>query len=240
MRLVDVMPSGFADFLRGGREKAGEDQIIAQFNKALPGDDHVLLRHLALPGSTDKLGLVLAGPEGIWHLEQVHLASLVNNAGVWMHWDYGKQSVQPVPFTQIASQARSRLAELQAFLGPEGFGARQALVVTTPNAPRDFAVPGMDLLFFVDEIAEFTQDVLPKYAPETPLAVAEVVDLLTGKTQAKGAAAAEAPSSGGAPWLNQRYPRLGSLTGLQILVLTLATVANCCLLAILAVLLLSP
>jgi hypothetical protein len=235
MRLIDVLPTGFADFLRGGREKTGEDQIIAQFGKALPGDDHVLLRHLALPGSADKLGLVLVGPEGIWHLEQVHLASLVNNAGVWMYWDYAKQSIQPVPFTQLASQARSRLAELQAFLGQAGLGARQALVVTSPNAPRDFTVPGMDLVLFVDEAAEFVKDILPKYAPETPLAVGEVVDLLTGKTQAKMPAAPAGPS-----WLNQRYPRLGSLTGLQLLVLALAGLANCCLFTILAVLLLAP
>ena len=62
-------------------------------------------------------------------LEQLTLASLVHNAGVWMHWDYTKQSVQPVPFTNIASLARSRLAELQAHLGPAGFGARQAMIV---------------------------------------------------------------------------------------------------------------
>lgn len=188
-----------------------------------------------MPGSAEKLGLVLVGPEGIWHLEQVHLASLVNNAGVWMYWDYAKQSIQPVPFTQLASQARSRLAELQAFLGPEGFGARQVLVVTTPNAPREFTVPGMDLVLFVDEVAEFIRDVLPKYAPETPLAVNQAVDLLTGKTQAKAPLAPAGPN-----WLNQRYPRLGSLTGLQLLVLGLAALANCCLLTILAVLLLAP
>ena len=82
-----------------------------------------------------------------------------------MHWDYTKQSVQPVPFSTIASQARSRLAEIQGHLGPAGFGARQALIVTTPNAPRDFAIPGLDIVLFVDEIAEFVRDVLPQHAP---------------------------------------------------------------------------
>jgi hypothetical protein len=235
MRLIDLMPSGFADFLRGGREKAGEDMVISQFGKALPDDSHVLLRQLALPGSTDKLGLVLIGPDGIWHLEQVFLASLVNNAGVWMHWDYAKQSVQPVPFSQIASQARSRLAELQAFLGQAGLGARQALIVASPNAPRDFTVPGIELILFVDEVSEFIKEVLPKYAPETPVAVNEVVDLLTGKTETQNASRASGPE-----WLNRRYPRLGSLTGFQLLVLGLAALANCCLLTILITLFLSP
>ncbi|MBP7691975.1 MAG: hypothetical protein KA764_08660 [Anaerolineales bacterium] len=228
MRIIDVVPSGLTEFLRGGREKAGEDLVLAHFGKVLD-DQHVMLRHLTLPEATDKLGLVLVGPEGIWHLEQLTLASLVNNAGVWMHWDYTKQSVQPVPFSTIASQARSRLAEIQAHLGPAGFGARQALIVTTPNAPRDFAIPGLDIVLFVDEIAEFVRDVMPQHAPAAPLAVPEAVNVLTGRTKPPAPSAAAPRPAGGPAWLSRRYPRLGALTGQQLLVLGLAVLGNCCL-----------
>jgi hypothetical protein len=235
MRIVDVTPSGLADFLRSGREKAGEDLVVAQFGKVLD-DTHVMLRHLTLPQAVDKLGLVLVGPDGIWHLELLHLASLVNNGGVWVHWDYTKQSVQPVPFSTIAEQARSRLAELQAFLGPAGFGARQAVVTASANVPHEFGVPGIDLLLFVEEIEEFVRDMLPRYAPSPPVAVDEAVNLLTHKPQAPEA---EASASRLSVWLNQRYPRLGSLTGLQLVTLALLTLANCCVLTIFATFLFS-
>jgi hypothetical protein len=237
MRTIDVVPAGFTEFLRGSREKQGEDALIAQLAKNLD-DTHVLLRHLILPNATDKLGFVLVGPQGIWHLELLHLASLVNNGGVWMYWDYAKQSIQPVPFNARAGQTRSRLAELQAFLGQSGFGARQAVVVTTPNAPRDFNLPGLDIVLFVGELGEFIREVMPQHATAAPLAVDEVVNLLTGKTEAKKAA--PAGKAGGPGWLKQRHPRLGSMTGLQVLVLSVFGLLNCCALAFLARVLLAP
>ncbi len=229
MRIVEATPSGFADFLRGGREKQGEDLVTAQFGKALD-DSHILIRHLTLPDASEKTGFVLVGPNGLWHLELLHLASLVNNAGVWMHWDYAKQSVQPVPLSEIAAHARSRLAELQAFLGPAGLGARQAVVVATPRAPREFAVPGIDLVLFVEEIGEFVRDVLPQYAAETPLDAAEAVNLLTGKARPATPPAAAGPTL--SDWLKRRQPRLFSLTGLQLLVLGGMALANCCALTV--------
>lgn len=240
MRTIDVVPAGFTEFLRGGREKQGEDSLAAQLGKHLD-DQHILLRHLVLPGATDKLGFVLVGPEGIWHFELLHLASLVNNSGVWMYWDYSKQSIQPVPFSTLAGQSRSRLAELQAFLGPAGYGARQAVVITTPNAPHDFSIPGLDIVLYLDELAGFTRDTLPQHAPAAPLDVDEAVNLLTGKKAAPktAPAAAKTGQPAGPSWLKQRHPKLGAMTGLQITVLAVFGLLNCCALFFLAQILLA-
>ena len=81
MRTIDTAPAGFTEFLRGGREKNADDLVAGLLNKYLD-DRHVLLRGVTLPGG-EKLGFVLLGPEGVWHLELLHLASLVNNGGVW-------------------------------------------------------------------------------------------------------------------------------------------------------------
>lgn len=239
MRIVDATPSGFADFLRGGREKQGEDLVSGLLARAL-GDTHTLLRHLTLTDSNDKLGFVLVGPDGIWHLELLHLASLVNNGGIWMHWDYDKQSVQPVPFTLLTDRARARLAELQAHLAMDGYGARQAMIVTTPGAPHDFSVPGVELVLHANEIGDFVRDVMPQYAPESPIDVDAAVRLLTGKRTAAGPPAqAKGEPSALTTALNRRHRQLGSLTGFQILVLGLLALANCCVLAVVVSLLLS-
>lgn len=239
MRIVEATPSGFGDFLRGGREKQGEDLVTGQLARAL-GDSHTLLRHLTLPDSQDKLGFVLVGPDGIWHLELLHLASLVNNGGIWMHWDYEKQSVQPVPFTSLMERARARLAELQAHLAAEGYGARQAFIVTSPGAPQDFGIPGVELVLNANEIGEFVRDVMPQYASESPVDVEAAVSLLTRKPK-KAALAAEAAGEPSAltAALNRRYRQLGSLSGFQLLVLGLLALANCCVLAVVVSLLLA-
>lgn len=237
MRVQDTIPSGFTDFLRSGREKTNEDFILAQFGKHL--DDHyVMLRNLTLPEGDEKLGFVLVGPEGVWHIELLHLASLGKNGNIWMHWDYEKQSVQIVPFNDIAVHARSKLAELRAFLGPAGVPAYQVVMVPVAHLPEDFVVPGVERMLRVEEIPHFVQDVVHAQEPETPVNVGKVINLLTGKVKISGTGPLVAAPARG-DWLKQRHARFFHLTGQQIVIVSLVASVNLCLLLSFAVLVLT-
>jgi hypothetical protein len=226
MRVLDVGQSGLGDFLRGGREKAAEENIVKLFGRSL--DDHyIMLRHLVLPETNEKLGLVLVGPTGVWHIELLHLASLSQNGPVWMYWDYEKQSIQVVPFNTLATQARSRLAELRAFLSPDGIPAYQVVMVPVANVPRDFVVPGVEQMLFVEDVADFVRNRV-KVAGETSINTGRAVDLLTGKARRKGYTQLLAPRQPG--WLQRRHPQFGNLTGLQVVLVGALAAINLCLL----------
>ncbi|MCS6910245.1 MAG: NERD domain-containing protein [Anaerolineales bacterium] len=234
MRVVDVGPGGLSDFLRGGREKAAEENIIKLFSRGL--DDHyIMLRNLVLPETNEKLGLVLVGPTGVWHIELLHLASLSQNGPVWMYWDYEKQGIQVVPFNTLATQARSRLAELRAFLSPDGIPAYQVVMVPMANIPRDFIVPGVEQMLYVEDIADFVRTRI-KAAGEASVNVGRAVDLLTGKVPRKVYAQPLAVRQPG--WLQRHHPWLGNLTGLQLLLVGALAAVNLCLLLSLGALLL--
>jgi hypothetical protein len=236
MRVIEVSKRGFGGLL-GGREKAAEDAVVNLFSKALD-DSHVMLRNVHLPGSPEKIGLVLVGPDGVWHLDLVHLSRLVKTSMVWMYWDSVGQSVEPVPASEIVEQARVRLSEVRDVLSPQGATVRQAVIMTTPDTPHDFSLLGVDMLVFLDEIAEFANTVMPQYKAETPVDVAAVVDRLTGKA-AEVPGADEAPAESAPPtFFQRRFPQLGHLFGWQIAFLAGMTVANCCVLGTLALLLL--
>lgn len=226
MRVLDVGQSGFGDFLRGGRERTAEENIIKVFGRSL--DDHyIMLRHLVLPETNEKLGLVLVGPTGVWHIELLHLASLSQNGPVWMYWDYEKQSIQVVPFNSLATQARSRLAELRAFLSPDGIPAYQVVMVPVANVPRDFVVPGVEQMLYVEDIADFVRTRI-KAAGEATINTGRAVDLLTGKARRKGYTQPLAARQPG--WLQRRHPQLGNLTGLQVVLVGALAALNLCLL----------
>ncbi|MDW8327251.1 MAG: NERD domain-containing protein [Anaerolineales bacterium] len=226
MRVLEVGPGRLGNFLRGGREKAAEENIIKLFGRGL--DDHyIMLRNLVLPETNEKLGLVLVGPTGVWHIELLHLASLSQNGPVWMYWDYEKQSIQVVPFNTLATQARSRLAELRAFLSPDGIPAYQVVMVPMANIPHDFIVPGVEQMLYVEDIADFVRTRI-KAAGEATVNVGRAVDLLTGKVPRKVYAQPLAARRPG--WLQRRHPRLGNLTGLQLLLVGALAAVNLCLL----------
>lgn len=234
MRVLDVAHNGLGEFLRGGREKTAEENVIKLFGRGL--DDHyIMLRHLVLPETNEKLGLVLVGPTGVWHIELLHLASLSQNGPVWMYWDYKKQSIQVVPFTSLATQARSRLAELRAFLSPDGIPAYQVVMVPMANIPRDFVVPGVEQMLFVEDIPDFVRQQV-KAAGEASVNVGRAVDLLTGKARRKGYTQPLGARQPG--WLQRRHRQLGNLTGLQVVLVGAVAAFNLCLLLLLGVLLL--
>jgi hypothetical protein len=239
MQIVDVVPSGLAEFLRGGLEKTGQDLVMRKLGKLL--DDHyVLLRHLTLPEASESMGMVLVGPTGVWQFELLHLASLVKNGNYWVHWDQVQGAVQLVPLGEISNAARNRMAELRAFLAPLGLSANQVVMVPTPGISREFSVNGVERMLFVEDIEKFVEEDLPRGAPAEPLNVNHVVDVLTGKVKLTETEAPAAKSKAkGGDWLKQRIPRLGNLTGTQLLFVAVALLANCCLLSILAVVALS-
>lgn len=238
MRTIDTAPAGFTEFLRGGREKNAEDLVAGQLNRSLD-DSHVLLRGVVLPDG-EKVGFVLLGPEGVWHLELLHLASLVNNGGVWMHWDYTQQSVQPVPVSRIVSEAQTKLVKLRDFLAHAGVQPQQAVIVAVPKTPHDFRLPGLDMLVFVEEINEFATAVLPQNAPAQPI----TVEPLIGRFLKHGGGAAD-EEGGAAPkpaqpnalsqLLQRRVPQLGNMLGWQVAFLVLMALANCCVLVTMAI-----
>ncbi len=232
MRILDVAQNGLGEFLRGGRERAAEDNIIKLFGRGL--DDHyIMLRRLILPETNERFDLILVGPTGVWHIELLHLASLSQNGPVWMYWDYEKQSIQVVPFTSLATQARSRLAQLRAFLSPDGIPAYQVVMVPVANVPRDFAIPGVEQTLFVEDIPEFVRNEV-KTVKDTPVNVGRAVDLLTGKARRKGYTQPLAARPPG--WLQRRHRRLGNLTGLQVVLVGAVATLNLCLLLSLGVL----
>ncbi len=238
MRVIEVSKRGFAGLL-GGREKAEEDSVVNLFSKALD-DSHVMLRNVNLPGSKEKIGLVLAGPDGVWHLDLVHLTNLVKTSMVWMYYDSAKQSVEPVPATELVDQARARLADVRRALSPLGVYVRQAAIMTTPEAPHDFTLPGVDMLVFLDEVAEFVNTVMPQSKAETPVDVPAVVERLTHK-EPEHAGADESGAESAAPNLfRRRVPQLGNMFGWQIAFLAGMAVANCCVLGLLAFILFQP
>ncbi|MGQ0601345.1 MAG: NERD domain-containing protein [Anaerolineales bacterium] len=229
MRIVDVVPSGLAEFLRGGTEKSGEDLVTRQLSRTL--DDHyVLLRHLTLPESNEQLGMVLVGPAGIWHLDLLHLSSLVKNGTYWVHWDQVQGAVQLVPLGEISTKARSRLAELRAVLAPHGLNAYQAVMVAALNVPRDFSVQSVERMLFVEDLEKFIDEEMPQLAPGEPVNVQRAVDVLTGKVKPPDSETAPAKARGPS-WFQTRNPRAGNLTGMQLTVLIAAVLFNCCLLA---------
>lgn len=236
MRIVDVVPSGLAEFLRGSTEKTGEELVTRQLSRLLD-DRSVLLRHLTLPDSTEPLGMVLVGPNGIWHLDLLHLSSLVKNGTYWVHWDQVQGAVQLVPLGEISAKARSRLAELRAVLAPHGLNAYQAVMVAAVNVPRDFSVQSVERMLFVEDMQQFVEEEMPQLAPGEPVNVQRAVDVLAGKV--KPASGETAPTAAKGPsWFQQRNPRLGNLTGTQLIVLITAILFNCCLLLVFAYVLL--
>jgi len=230
MRVIDTVPAGLTDFLRTGRDKTNEDAVIKQFERYLD-DRYVLLRNLTLPDSEDKLGLVLVGPTGAWHLELLHLASLSKSGPTWMHWDHEQQSIQVVQFNEIANAARSRLAELRAFLAADGIPAYQLTMVPLLKIPRDFQVPGVERMLFMEDIEKFARQELKGDPTGPKVNVNAVVSLLTGKAERTAVIGAPVPQTGATSgaWLKRTFPQYGNLTGQQLVLVAGFAFVNLCL-----------
>ncbi|MBL8044898.1 MAG: hypothetical protein JNL09_00070 [Anaerolineales bacterium] len=232
--MIDTVPAGLTDFLRTGRDKTNEDAVIKQFERQLD-DRFVLLRNLTLPDSEEKLGLVLVGPTGAWHLELLHLASLSKSGPTWMHWDHDQQSIQVVQFNDIANTARSRLAELRAFLAADGIPAYQLTFVPLLKIPRDFQVPGVERMFFLEDIEKFAKQEL-KPDGNTKINVNDAVSLFTGKSERSAVIGAPIPhssSSASGTWLKRTFPQYGNLTGQQLVLVAGFALLNLCLCGVL-------
>lgn len=228
MRIIDTVPAGLTDFLRTGRDKTNEDAVIKQFERYLD-DQFVLLRNLTLPDSEEKQGLVLVGPNGVWQLELLHLASLSKSGPTWMHWDHEQQSIQVVQFNDLANAARSRLAELRAFLAAEGIPAYQLTMVPLLKVPRDFIVPGVERMFYLDDVEKFAKQELK--GAEGKVNVNAAVSLLTGHSQRTAVIGSSSPRAGSnsGAWLKRSFPQFGNLTGQQLALVGGFAFLNLCL-----------
>lgn len=161
------------------RELAGEDRVGAALGKALD-DRHFLIRNLVLPSDKFDLDMVLVGPTGMWEFEVLHFTGLVNTDNGWMCWDFTQGGVRPIP-REIAERAQGKAAHLTTFLaeqGLPGIEVNQAVILSTPNAPREFSIAGMQVIF-IEELGGFIQTAMELLKPEQPLPVDQIVALLS-------------------------------------------------------------
>jgi hypothetical protein len=214
MRVINLAKGrGFAARLQRGRELAGEDRV-ASVLASLLDDRYHLIRHFVPPGERYDLNMILVGPVGVWHFEILHFVGLVQTEQGWMHWDYKQQSLRPIP-PELIPRTRDKLARLTRHLAERGLpdlDINQVIILSTPNAPHEFALPDLQVVFFdeIEEMLRTAQNVFPSAAP---VPVAQIVGLLTGAPVETSEAqeAEEGPAETPVGW--------GGLTRTQLLIL---------------------
>jgi len=161
------------------RELAGEDRVAQALGRLLD-DQYSLIRNLVIPGDKYDLDMVLVGPTGLWEFEVIHFTGLVNTENGWMCWDFTQGQVRPIP-RELVQRTQEKADNLAAYLAQLGLPVEvsQATVLSTPNAPREFAVPGLQVVF-VDEVQGFIQTALQLLKPAAPVPVEEIVGKLAG------------------------------------------------------------
>jgi hypothetical protein len=205
-------------FKRGNqwrRQLAAEDRVAAILARTLD-DDYHLIRNLVLPDDRYDLDMVLVGPAGIWEFEVLPLVGLVHSEEGWVHWDYNQQGLRPVPL-DLGQRARDKVTRLSRYLAERGLpdlDINQALVLASPNPPRDFSLPGVEVVF-PDQLEHFMQAALNVLRSPTP--VKDVVEQLS---RAEGT---EAES--------YEAERLWGMTPPQVLVILILAFLDVCLLA---------
>jgi hypothetical protein len=236
MRVVDLSRSrGFAARLTHGRELAGEERVVGVL-AGLLDDAYLLVRHYRLPDDPYDLDMILIGPAGLWQFEILHFTGLVKTDAGWMYWDYKQQGLQPIPY-ELISRTRDKVVRLTQYLaerGLPGLEISQVLILSTPNAPHDFSLPGLDVAF-VDEVEELIKTAQSLFRPSNPLPVDRLARVLTG---GKGDTApapdeAEAESAGPPP---APQPLMWGMTRMQVIILAvLAAGVVCILVAFIAI-----
>jgi hypothetical protein len=161
------------------RELAGEDRVADALGKLLD-DRYTLIRNLVLPGDPYDLDMVLVGPAGVWEFEVLHFTGLVNTETGWMTWDFTLGQVRPVP-RELVQRTQDKAARLAQYLAEQSLPVEvnQATILSTLKAPRDFAVPGLQVVF-VEEMPGFIQTAMDLLKPAAPVPVEPVVARLAG------------------------------------------------------------
>jgi hypothetical protein len=157
-------------------EFAGEDRVAALLARQLD-DTFTLIRNLPVPGEEDDFDMVLVGPAGIWEFEILNFVGLVRGEVGWMYWDYGQQSLQPIVLRDLGPRIQTKAAQLEQLLSVQGLTVGevvQAVILSTPNAPRDFAIPGLSLVF-PEELASFVQSAIHVLHPNANFPVVDIV-----------------------------------------------------------------
>ncbi len=162
------------------RAKAGEDRIAGLLGRLLD-DDYYLLRNVALPGDPYDLDMVLVGPAGVWEFEILHFQRLVSINGIWMHRAPG-QVAQAIPLILIQRTLEkvTRLKEFLAQNGITGVGeVNQVNILSSPHEPRDFTLPGLQVVF-VEEMEGFVKTAVRLFKAGQPVPVAKIIKVLCG------------------------------------------------------------
>jgi hypothetical protein len=185
MRVVDFAKSrGFAARLTHSRELAGEERVVNVLAGQLD-DSYLLIRHYRLPGDPYDLDLILIGPAGVWQFEILHFTGLVKTDSGWMYWDYKQQGLQPIPY-ELISRTRDKVVRLTAYLTERGvpnLEISQVLILSTPNAPRDFSLPGLEVAF-VEEVEELIKTSQSLFRPSNPVPIDRLTRVLVGGREA--------------------------------------------------------
>jgi hypothetical protein len=187
------MNCGGAGPVGGRRAKAGEDRVANALARLLD-DDYYLLRNVPLPDDPYDLDMVLVGPTGVWEFEILHFQRLVNTDEGWVHWDFNQQTPQPIPAVLI-SRTQEKVTQLRQFLARNGIlevEINQANILSTPNAPRDFTLPGLQVVF-LDELEGFVRTAASLFTASQPVPVAKLVELLNPHLASQGATAPVSP-----------------------------------------------
>ncbi len=156
------------------RELAGEDRVAEALGKLLD-DRFILIRNVVLPGDKYDLDMVLVGPTGVWEFEVVHFTGLVNTENGWMCWDFTQGSVRPIP-RELSERTQGKATLLANYLSAQGLAVdvNQATILSTPGAPREFTIPGLQVVF-VEDLRGFIQTALELLKPATSVAVEQIV-----------------------------------------------------------------
>lgn len=163
----------------GQRARAGEDRVARALARLLD-DKYYLLRNVPLPGDPYDLDMVLVGPTGVWEFEILHFQRLVNTDRGWVYWDSNQRSPQPIPAVLI-QRTLDKVTQLKAYLAKNGFPAveiNQANILSTPHAPRDFTLPGLQVVF-LEELGGFVNTAASLFTSGQPVPVAALLKVLS-------------------------------------------------------------
>jgi hypothetical protein len=124
--------------------------------------------------------MVVVGPTGVLEIEVLQLARLMRGEQGWLSWDFNQRGLQPVP-TELGQRTQEKIARLANFLAQQGaphLDINQVVVISNPDAPREFTLPGLQVVF-MNELESFMQTMLTVLHSPTPVPAKLIVEALS-------------------------------------------------------------
>ena len=169
-------------FERGGqtrRQMEGEDRVAAALAHVLD-DQYTVIRNVVIPGDRYDLDMVVVGPTGVVEIEVLQLTRLVRGEQGWLSWDFNQNGLRLVP-AELGQRAQEKIVRLANFLAQQGaprLDINQVVVISNPEAPREFTRPGLQIVF-MDELEGFMQTVLEVLRSPTPMPAKRIIEVLS-------------------------------------------------------------